>query len=205
MRALGLVPLVALLAGLAPACATVTVRTDHDPYVDFSRYRTFSVLGGQMIVDGRRDDSNTVLKDRIQDAITAELASKGLQPVGVGGDLLVGYVAGARTVTEMQVSEAHVPGYGPYGAWGGWWGPAYQDWWNREYTKGTLVIDLMDAENKRLVWRAYTQADVTSPGAKEIVHRAVQKAFGKFPPRPAPIQGMERVSTNSSQAPRPAQ
>jgi hypothetical protein len=172
-----------LLLGLASACATVSVKTDYDPAVDFGRYRTFQVLDGKLIVNGHRDDGNTLVKDRIRSAITQELAGRGLQPVDTGADLMVTYTAGARTVTEIETTGPYDGGWGPYWGPGGWWGPGYSDWWTREYTRGTLVIDLIDSATKKLVWRAYAEADVTSPDARNIIQKAVHKAFQKFPPR----------------------
>jgi uncharacterized protein YceK len=38
-----------VLALLTGGCATVSVRTDSDPTVDFNRYRTVQVLGGRLL------------------------------------------------------------------------------------------------------------------------------------------------------------
>jgi hypothetical protein len=180
-------------ATMASGCATVSVKTDFDPTVDFSQYRSFELIGGELLVNGRSDDTNTLVKDRIRDAITTELVSKGFQAVESGGDLMVAYVAGARTVTEVEAIGPYRPGFGPYWSPRGWWWPAYYDWWTRTYTKGTLVIDLMDAGTKKLVWRAYAGADVTAPDAKDLIAKAVHKAFAKFPPKRSG-EKMERVS-----------
>jgi uncharacterized membrane protein HdeD (DUF308 family) len=200
--ALPLLLLAPVIAMLGSGCATVSVKTDSDPSVDFSRYRTFQVLDGKIIVDGREDATNTLVKDRIQNAIVAQLSGKGYQPVDSGGDLLVGYVAGARTVTEIEGTGPYGPGFGPYWGFGGWWGPAYTDWWTRTYTKGTLVIDLIDSQSKKLVWRAYAEADLKSPDADDTIQKAVKKAFAKFPPgrgggqyRREAARGVERDRT----------
>jgi hypothetical protein len=181
MRAPMITTLVALM-GLGGGCATVSVKTDFDPAVDFSQFRSFQVIGGVLMVDGRPDTRNTLVIDRIKEAIVQELAQRGMQLVENGGDLAVAFVAGARTVTEIEGVGPYRPGFGPY--WGavGWWGPGYYDWWTRTYTKGTLIIDLMDAKTSKLVWRAYAEADINSPDAKEFVRKTVHKAFEKYPP-----------------------
>ena len=169
-----------VLALLAGGCATVSVKTDSDPTVDFSRYRTVQVLGGRLIVDGHSDDGNTLVKDRITKEIVANLTAKGLQPVPSGGDLLATFVAGARTVTEIEATGPW-DGLGPFWGRRGWWGPVYYDWWTRQYVKGTLVIDLIDAATKKLVWRAYAEADIKSPDAADLIAKAVRKAFARYP------------------------
>lgn len=173
----------ALLVGLASGCATVTVKTDYDRNVDFGRYRTFEMLGGTLLLEGRPDDSNTLVKDRIRGELVAELSRKGFQLVEAGADLLVSFVAGARTVTEVEMTGPYRAGYGPYWGFSSWWGPVYQEWWTRTYIKGTLIIDIMDSRTQRLSWRAYAEADVRSVDASDLIRKAVRKAFAKFPPR----------------------
>jgi hypothetical protein len=173
----------ALLAALLLAgCASVSVKTDYDTNADFRAYRSFEMTDGHLIVEGQLDDGNTLVKDRIVNAIKGELVGRGLQLVESGGDLLVTYVGGARTVTEIEASPGRA-GFGPYWGRRGWWGPRYTEFWSRQYTKGTLVIDLIDAREKHLVWRAYAESDVKSPEGEAIIRKAVAKAFKDFPPK----------------------
>jgi hypothetical protein len=174
--ALGLA--VVLLAG----CATVSVATDYDRSTDFAKYRTYKFVGGHIVNNGVLDDGNTLVRDRIESALTRELQSKGLTPATGDPDLFVGYMAGARRRTEIEGMGPYTPGVGPY--WNsGWWTPGYMEWWTRSYEEGTLVIDLVDAPSKRLVWRAYTRAEVSAPVTEKKVNAAVEKAFKDFPPK----------------------
>jgi hypothetical protein len=171
------------LAGVvASGCATISVSTDYDHTVDFSRYRTFSFVGGHIWINGVRDDGNTLVNDRIHRAIVDALAAKGLREVPTDPDLQVGYLAGARTRTEVEGVGPYAPGFGPYLGWDEWWGPMYTDWWTRTYEEGTLIIDLIDAHTKKLVWRAYARTEVNPPVTDEKIRKAVGKAFTHFPP-----------------------
>jgi hypothetical protein len=171
---------------LSSACATaVSVATDFDHAADFSKYRTYQLIGGHIVVNGVLDDGNTLVKDRINIALAGALKAKGLAQVQPGDttapDLIVGYVAGARRRTEIEGMGPYSPGVGPY--WNaGWWSPGYMDWWARSYDEGTLVIDLVDGASKRLVWRAYARAEVNAPVTDEKVRVAVDKAFKNYPP-----------------------
>lgn len=170
----------ATLAGAA-ACATVQVSTDYDRNVDFSRFHSFHLVGGHLMHEGIPDENNTLVKDRIAAALRATLQSKGLQEAASDADLEVGYFAGARTRTEIESMPSYGPGFGPFW-YGGWWDPAYNDWWTRTYSEGTLVIDLVDAHTKHLVWRAYARAEIQVPVSEEKIRDAVNQAFRSFPP-----------------------
>lgn len=170
----------AALAG----CATVSVATDYDHAVDFTSYHTFQIVGGHLMRDGVADEGNTLVKDRIEAALRAALQAKGLQETADGAQVDVGYYAGARSRTEVEGMRAYGPGtgFGPFWT-GGWWDPTYNDWWARTYNEGTLIIDLVDAHTKRLIWRAYAQAEVEVPVSDQKIHQAVDRAFQGYPPR----------------------
>jgi len=174
----------ALWCAALAGCATVSVATDYDHAADFSSYHTFRIGGGHLVHEGVADDANTLVKERIENALRAALQGKGLHEAAENADLQVGYYGGARTRTEVEGMPAYGPGpgFGPF--WmGGWWDPSYNDWWARTYNEGTLIIDLVDARTKRLVWRAYAQAEIQIPVSDQKVREAVDKAFQNFPPR----------------------
>jgi hypothetical protein len=170
----------ALMAGCA---TTVSVATDFDRAVDFSRFHTFSFVGGHLTLNGIADEGNTIVKDRIRNAVVAALGERGLAEASDHPDLVVGYWAGARTRTEIEGMPPYAPEMGPYWT-GGWWGPGYTQWWTRTYDEGTLVIDLVDAASHRLVWRAYARTEIKPPVDDKRVREIVERAFKDFPPRP---------------------
>lgn len=172
------------VALLTMSCATTSVATDHDPNVDFSRFRTFAFLGGHVWVNGMADDNNTLVKDRIRNSVVATLNTRGMQQVTSHPDVYIGFLAGARTQTEIETTPPYTLGFGPYFGAGGWWGPMYTDWWTRTYNEGTLVIDVVDASSRKLVWRAYAVTEVDKPINDQRMQKVVDKAFKGFPPQP---------------------
>lgn len=167
------------------ACATVDASADYDKATDFTNYHTYRILDGKL----SRDDSlpgapeNTIVKDRIRSAIDAQLQAKGLRPDPQSPDLLVGYVAGARTRQEIESMSPYDPMLGAY--WNGWWGPS--NVYSYDYQRGTLIIDLIDAGRKKLVWRGVVEADrdkVSQLGDPQLIQEATGKAFENFPPAP---------------------
>jgi hypothetical protein len=169
-RAWGVVVLMLAAAACAPA---LTVRTDFDRSVSFSQFRTFRVGTGQVLESGSIPP-NTIVKDRIDKALWAQMAGKGFQPVAErDADLVVRYAAGARTVQELQAIDYPAP----------YWVGAYPgDFWVQEYPEGTLVIDLYDGHTNKLVWRAYCRAEGAGFTDPAFIQKTVAKAFASFPP-----------------------
>jgi hypothetical protein len=91
--------------------------------------------------------------------------------------------------TEVTIKE--------YGAPGGWtyatgprfalWGPATDTAYVPKYRKGTLIIDFVDADEARPLWRGSCQAKVKVSATREKREKrlqdAVQRVLKKLPPR----------------------
>jgi len=169
----------ALLFGIVGAACgpSLQVRTDFDRAADFNQYRTFSIGEARQIPSDTGATQNTLVKDRIDNALRSQLAAEGLTPAagGQAADLVVRYVAGARTKQELE----SVGWGGPYGGY-----PYYgDDIWVREYPEGTLVVDLVDAHTSKLVWRASIVAEGEGFTKADFINKAIAKAFEKYPPR----------------------
>jgi len=150
------------------------VKTDHDRAVNFSAYKTFMWIK-------EPNTTNLLMKQRIVDAINLELGEKGLRLVTSGGDL--GVSANSAT-HERHTLTTFYDGFP--GGWGWrhrWGGPAttYVD----TYQVGTLVVDLFDTSNKRVVWRGTATDTVSDKPEKNEKHlyEAVAKMFKDFPPK----------------------
>lgn len=165
--ALGIGGLVAIACG-----PTLQVRTDHDQAANFSDYKTYRLEEGK-VLNQDAATPNTLVQDRIDTALKAQLANEGLAQQAQQSDLIVRYAAGAKTVQELQSV-----GY-PMGPYGGIY-PA--DVWTQEVPEGMLVIDLVDAHTDKLVWRAYIRSEGEGFGKTEFIQKAVKKAFEQYPP-----------------------
>jgi hypothetical protein len=62
----------------------------------------------------------------------------------------------------------------------------YSETYVREYTEGTLVLDLVDGEKGELAWRGTAQAEVTQTQDPEKrqqrIRKAVAEILQQFPP-----------------------
>jgi hypothetical protein len=165
-----------LLAGCA---SDPIVHTDHDPAADFSRYQTYAWRQQPAI-------SNLLVKQRLIDAIDAELVKNGWTEVSEeqADVALVGNVA----THEEQTIETFYGGPN----WNGWgWrqdldvGVGHNTSQIHSYTVGTLVLDIFDSKTLRAVWRGTAEGTVPDSPAKVnvAVQKAVDKMFLEFPPQ----------------------
>jgi hypothetical protein len=168
--------LIAAVAGYAWA----KVISDHDPNADFSSYTTYGWLDREDSIEELLPDH---LRMRLRRVTEEVLAEKGLEPAPAPPqtDLLLTYHFGASE--EFQVN--YMP-YSPYRPWGyGYWG-GYAGGYTeiRQYTEGTLVLDIVDARTHQLVWFGSITREVrsTNPPGKRI-EKAVSKLLKDFPPK----------------------
>ncbi len=171
-----------LAACTLAGCAGAQVKTDADEDADFSRYRSYALQRGRVLSDEAAPNvsDNPLLEERIQQAIARELARKGLEPTDPSrADLIATYTASARTRQELETVAPAVPGFEPYDEW--YWGPGYEDVWVDEYREGTLVIDLIDANTRKLVWRAIARAKSQDFADAEFIRGTVDDAIEKYP------------------------
>jgi hypothetical protein len=163
------------------SCAGQQVKTDYNPEVGFSRYRTFTMVT-------RPDNvSHQLLDDRVERAVESRLEAKRLREVDRSdADLLVGYGIVNRTHTEVEQTGW---GWGPWWHWR--WGvpwPATIQQTAYTYTDGTVVVHLVDAKTHRVVWQGQTPDAIDLPvgnprKSERQVDVAVSKLLAHFPPK----------------------
>jgi len=141
----------ALLLVLCASCSTTRIKSEGDKQFDYSRWKTF----GWLPAKGEVAEGSPFWPD-IQRMVTEALAAKGLKPARSGQpDVMVGFYAGIGVVSDVD------------------WGYIYMPWFttnprllnNDDFSKGVVVLDLMDAKTKQLVWRG---------GARKYVSETVQ-------------------------------
>jgi hypothetical protein len=149
------------------ACASsITTSVDYDRSVDFSRYRTYGWLPSRI--------GNDIFEKRLTAAIDRELAARGLvrsdRP-----DLLV--AIHGRLSKEVQYT-AYDAGWG-YG-WRRWGARGPTTVRRQEVPVGTLVVDLVDAGEKELVWRGTATSAIDTTASVEKREAAVRESVGKL-------------------------
>jgi hypothetical protein len=172
----------ALIALLLPGCSAVKVSQDYDPATDFSKYRTFAWYPGPQPKTGDIRVDNPLLDERIREAVTRELISKGFRRVAdETPDFYVAYHLTIRTKLEADTVHTGI-GYGRYPYYGG----VGYDTWVRQYDEGMLVIDIAAAEAEKLIWRGVGTRRVTETKnpqkSTQVVNQTVTEILAQFPP-----------------------
>lgn len=164
------------VALMAAGCSTLTVSSDWDHTVDFSQYKTFALREGTKA-------ENSIVQNRIDNAVMTTLVSKGLTPSDDPSLLVYTHTSVSK---EKQVNYDNF-GYGGWYGWDGWgtggWSATSAT--VQEVPLGTVTVDLVDANKKTLVWRGTASETVTSndTNSQENIDKAAAKLFESFPPR----------------------
>jgi hypothetical protein len=165
------------------ACSTMSVSNDWDQSVDFSKFETFGVI------DNEQPAINTLIDQRIRNAIIAELKSKGLEQMDSyeQADLAIGY----EIATEQRRSYQTVhSGWGMSGfrAHNVRLGATMSHSTTQpiDFNIGTLIIAAFKMDDKVLIWEG-TASDTVSPASTpeqstQQINTAVQKILKSFPP-----------------------
>lgn len=160
----------------APAAFSQDVSYDYDKSYDFAGAKTYVWVDGTRL----KDEFN---HQRIVNAVNSQLAAKGLTKAAVASDADVVVTYHASFDKDLQIS-GFSSGFGGY-RWGGTRsGTATVD----EIVIGTIVVDIADAEEKKMVWRGIASKEVdvkASPEKREKnIQKAAEKLFKNFPPKP---------------------
>jgi Domain of unknown function (DUF4136) len=160
-----------LLTLLLQACSSTNVTTDFDRQADFGKYRTF----GWMVAPQNAGEmfNNSLIHKHMQSAVTNVLTTKGMRPSTGSPDLLVAYHMGVKDKIDVT-SWGY--GYGRWGALGGRNVDVHQ------YKEGTMVIDLVDASTKELVWRGIGTGAVERGNPEANISKAVADILSQYPP-----------------------
>ena len=184
--------LVLLLAAIVAGCSSLEVSFDYDPKANFAGLKSYEWLDEPKMPTGDpRIDGNTILENRIHEAVDSAFAARGINKVTSDPDFLVAYHVSLDKQRSVQTLNSYY-GYGP--GWGYGYGAAYRPgYWAGapetyvyEYEEGTLILDIVDPENKALIWRGSAQDEVHFKSTPERdqtqLNEAVQKMLENFPP-----------------------
>jgi len=173
MKTLQLVSLFGLF--ILTACSSVYVNTDYDKKANFSSYKTYAFLKSGI----DKAEISDLDKKRILYAIDDAMAAKGFTK-SENPDILISIFTKERERVDMYQSYSF--GWG----WNPWWGFNY----NRPITttEGTLLIDVLDAKTKELIWQGkgsgYLTQNIDKKDAR--IQEFVTKILEKYPPQLKP-------------------
>ena len=146
MKTLKMMVVPVLMIAFLSSCSSVSVLSDYDKEANFKTYKTYAFY--KTGID--KAQISDLDKKRILKAIDTEMSSRGFTKSSTP-DVLISIFTKEKTQVDV---------YNNY--WGGgfgWgWSPYYWGGMNggnsvSTRTQGSLYIDLIDAQNKELVWQ----------------------------------------------------
>ena len=171
------------LVAFSLACASTRVTHDYDVNADFSSFATFAWMPQPQEMAGDARVDNPLIAERVRSAIERTLTSKGYRPTSeTTPDFFVGYYLSLEQKLDVYTIDNYY-GRGRYGRWGA---ASFETHVN-QYDEGTLVIDIVDAEAGRLVWRGSGSRRIskspTPQKSTQRVNEAVEAILARFPPQ----------------------
>ncbi len=178
--------LVLLAALLAAACASgPNIKADYDHSIDFSQYKTFNFFNPMGI---ENPNYSSIMGQVFRDAITREMEQRGYT-LADNPDLMMNVSASLQDKT--QVTTYNDPMYGGYygyraGFYDPWYGYGYGTQTHvSQYTEGTVNIDMVDANAKRMIWEGVAVGRVKEGQSNEEVRAAINagvaEMFSQYP------------------------
>ncbi len=180
MKFLKITPVLLLFAVLLTSCDSVRVASDYDREANFSEYGTYAFF--KPGID--KAEISDLDKKRILRAIETEMQKKGFTK-SENPDLLVSIFT--KTNENINIYQNNYPYWGYGWGWHPWyWGSGFNT--VSRTSEGTLYIDLIDSEDKELVWQGMGTAALAREVNKkqERINEIVAKIMEKYPP------GMEK-------------
>ena len=165
---------------LAAGCSSISVTTDFDSKIDFTRLSSYSWMPTpeQPSAEIQKEHSqNTLIEGRVERAVDTQLAAKGIRKTTQDPDMLVAFHTGVQDKVNVQSW-----GYG----YGRGWGARGADITTVNYQEGSLILDFIDPKTKKLIWRGVGKGvlpEKTTPEKSEKnINNAVEKILAKYPP-----------------------
>lgn len=160
------------------SCSTVRVSVNYDESVNFTRYKTYSLIKAPRNKDQNKGGiRNPLLKRDILNQIKTIFSEKGYQEAvsKKNADFLVIFY------TNVQNRKNWKPATYRVGRWGRVWKtrPGHVV----RYKEGTLVIDIVAADQKELVWQGVGKDVLNRANPEENFVSSAREILKDFPPQ----------------------
>jgi hypothetical protein len=138
---------------------------------------------------------NQLMQERAVAFLEEAMAARNLTRVDTGGDLLVEYDMRVTALPRFTTfTDAGGPSWNWGGSgwaspgccgwgWGGGWGSAFSTTTVQTVLTGTLVVNMTDARQKRLVFQGVSTETISSKAEKNTkrLKQGIDEMFEKYP------------------------
>jgi hypothetical protein len=155
--------LAAALACATAACSQFDVRVDRDPSFDVARKASWAWLPSELMAPADQTLPDRSIERKLVGTVENLLHAKGYRRSDDAPELFVNY----RLTTDARTDLDIVPGYGL-----GWWANRHAEY--DTYDRGTLILDVVDARTRTLVWRSRASSRLLTHASYEKRIRRTQ-------------------------------
>ena len=158
------------------ACAGPQISTDYDPEYQFTDLTSF------YLVEMPRDRVSDITAARINAAIRASMAARGIKETDKeSAKVWVNYLVVTQDKTRVRTYNTR-HGYNCYRCWGAHRGTEVDV---RNYTEGSLILDLINPETKKTIWRGM-RSKVVNPNRTpeertQLINEYTDSIIGRMP------------------------
>ena len=179
--------IILLISMLLVACGGIHVTRDYEPTTNFSILKSYHWNVHFLTAEKQTKDNDPLLNSRIHNAIDRKLKSKGYVLISeTSTDFIVSYQTDTRPRLTTDGSSSNVSfgfsSFGNFGAVGMGTGNTVRD-----EDEATLIINIIDAKESKLLWRGTTRRYVyphKDPNElTELINAHVDAILDKFPPQ----------------------
>jgi hypothetical protein len=183
VKILGTIVVLFAIATLWGCGTSISTNYDYDVNANFETYRTYDWIPQPDASPGSAQAAqqrNDLLDKRIRNAVDNVFKDKGLSNDKNAPDMLVVYHVGVQDKVQVTV-------------WGYRYSDSYWGYGGREidvynYQEGTLIVDLVDAQTKQLIWRgagstAIDDSNRSPEKSDQTINKVVGKVFSQYPPK----------------------
>ena len=168
------------------ACATQS-NYDYLASADFGKYKSYAWVTVDKESKESQRAKNPLVDKRIIEAIDNALGAKGLRKVSDNPDTLVNYHVSVSAQEQQQPRGRVSIGTSRYGHGSSvGFGVSMPVGGTRTYKEGTLVIDLLDAKSKDLLWQGWGARTVSQDTDPErlsaLINEVVAEILANYPP-----------------------
>ena len=166
------------------ACTSLTVESDFNAVTDFSSYKSFAFISDTPLLTAQKAQISSLFEGRVMRAVEDALAAKGYEFVDnrMNADFAVSFSMGARDALRVT---SYPTQYRGTAVWT--WGATYHTEVDvRNYTEGTLAIDIFDVESREPVWHGWAVKTISSADRRNptpVINDVVEAILEDFPPQ----------------------
>jgi hypothetical protein len=175
-----IISLILSVLAIAGCKSSLQIISDYDKNADFKAYKTY------MLLPWRPDNSKLVsapTKRYLYAALEHEMNARGYSKVESGADLAVNLMV----IIEEKSAQTAYQSYYQYGGWGYYapFGYGYSSvrYDSYEYLQGTVIVDVFDQKEKKLVWQGAAIAEIKEDkkDREQGINKGMAKVFMEYP------------------------